>query len=365
MPKSVLTVVVIPLTTSGLHCGADRTATIGRAAPEVIPLTHERAPLRQRTPARSQRRIVLVIPLTTSGLHCGGQRTRVQLTRESSSRSPRAGSIAAGLGRSGAPERLRSSSRSLTSGLHCGGINGSATGDRTVIPLIHERAPLRQRLDHKRRRSARSHPAHPRAGSIAATLRTAVGTCGEASSRSPRAGSIAATAARRSRSTVSTSHPAHSRAGSIAASTRRRSRARRHDVIPLTTSGLHCGAIAGQRARGRHAESSRSLTSGLHCGGDWPTRERPPRSSRSLTSGLHCGAPRRQPSAQRTCAVIPLTTSGLHCGRTCAACRDRPGSARHPAHSRAGSIAAATGSPHICAARSGHPAHHERAPLRQ
>ena len=272
-----------------------------------------------------------------------------------SSRSPRAGSIAASTRAATADARashpahherapLRPGptvstvpARShviplTTSGLHCGGSVHVPSGQARRHPAHHERAPLRPHGQQSRGLAGSSRS--PRAGSIAAMHAPGAGLM-SGSSRSPRAGSIAAG-----------SRP--SAEGSAAA------------VIPLTTSGLHCGC----RHRGlrlRLVASSRSPRAGSiaaqHHGGHRAVvpghpahHERAPLRlawPRILlihapvipltTSGLHCGcrARRLRPG---TVEVIPLTTSGLHCGQ----------------------LMLTRGQP----ARGGHPAHHERAPLR-
>ena len=184
---------VIPLTTSGLHCGlvASVSTSCGQS---VIPLTTSGLHCGgfRVVPVDAHH---MVIPLTTSGLHCGAVFANGELVIDGSSRSPRAGSIAAASRRVTQIPPLRH-------------------------PAHHERAPLRLRrpvdLHVPRDPSSRS----PRAGSIAAFTNPDRRPPVNMSSRSPRAGSIAARApSRRGPSApVSSRSP---RAGSIAAGCRR------------------------------------------------------------------------------------------------------------------------------------------------
>ena len=278
-----------------------------------------------------------------------------------SSRSPRAGSIAAD--RTTRPRRPDWAVIPLTtSGLHCGtGYGMRCHCESASHPAHHERAPLRRGVQ------------GPRSGAI------------WRSSRSPRAGSIAAT---------------HLGAGGKTA----------NGVIPLTTSGLHCGEFAAANghaqcessrspragsiaARGTvitgtaERTSSRSPRAGSIAASGPPARPgRSPASSRSPRAGSIAAAMARQyawssPESSRSpragsiaaCStrftasamfrVIPLTTSGLHCGTSTTSFAEEL--CRHPAHHERAPLRLVASYGEWTSGRSRHPAHHERAPLRQ
>ena len=329
---------VIPLTTSGLHCGR-RVSTAEPVASAVI-------------------------PLTTSGLHCGAGYRGYDEDSTSSSRSPRAGSIAAPP--ASAPSRaLLASSRSPRAGSIAAGHavrTGAASGRH---PAHHERAPLRP--VHRLRRWPVRPPRHP-AHHERAPLR-------------PAAASASPTRRRRR-------HPAHHERAPL-----RPARCQRADgpaaelVIPLTTSGLHCGPARQRGTVQRLGSSSRSPRAGSIAA---PPASAPTRAWRCRHPAHHERAPLRRigrtPFGYRQEGVIPLTTSGLHCGSRpdhaerlgdvssrsprAGSIAAEPstrrlaqvdGSSRSP---RAGSIAAGTPSGHVADSGRRHPAHHERAPLR-
>ena len=330
---------VIPLTTSGLHCGGeepgydedldDESSRSPRAGSIAAPPAS--APTRAwRWSSRSPRagsiaaplavqdRGVVggVIPLTTSGLHCGFTPHARALRPETSSRSPRAGSIAAAWPRSPTPHST-TSSRSPRA--------GSIAAPRCQRGTV-------QRLGS----SSRS----PRAGSIAAPRcqRGTVQRLGS-SSRSPRAGSIAAPPASAPTRAWRCRHPAH------------------HERAPLRRMGVLRSVRAGRRHPAHHERAPLRQVVPDHAERLGDVSSRSPRA----------GSIAAEPSTRRLAQVrrvIPLTTSGLHCGRHALRPRrrQRAPSSRSP---RAGSIAAGATRGRRRCLPAGHPAHHERAPLRR
>ena len=377
-----------------------------------------------------------------------------------SSRSPRAGSIAAASA-TPRPAGAGASSRSPRAGSIAAERTEAQAGSGVSHPAHHERAPLRQmpwnrHVTARRAGSSRS----PRAGSIAASssrrrrrrphgrghpahherapLRRDPGADlpvgGVRSSRSPRAGSIAACAGVFGHEIGVGESSRSPRAGSIAARAGVHAATPVSTVIPLTTSGLHCGTICPATADDQPVIPL--TTSGLHCGlagqaeirdcNLWSSRSpragsiaarptflqhvissrhpahheraplrrcirahgsvRPGESSRSpragsiaapaarggravrpaviplTTSGLHCGLFWPRVDLSPRWQVIPLTTSGLHCGGSSADVTRStlPG---HPAHHERAPLRRSLITPYF-ATSGGHPAHHERAPLR-
>jgi len=183
--------VVVPVVTTGLHCGG-----LGRAGRRQNragrPRRHDGAPLRQGGCQVGAVGSLEVVPVVTTGLHCGH--------------------------RGGAKSRPASSVVPVvTTGLHCGAVVAALLGTGgTGRPRRHDGAPLRRLVE----------PVDARGQGV--------------SSPSSRRGSIAASAS----PTAGTSN---------------------NVVVPVVTTGLHCGAMLTDEAT-RQGIVVPVVTTGLHCG---------------------------------------------------------------------------------------------------
>ena len=160
-------VIVVPVVTTGLHCGLDRRRgdTRGR---HRRPRRHDGAPLRRHGPVAHREGLFPVVPVVTTGLHCGTDAYVMEPKLDGSSPSSRRGSIAASISATtrtsrssrrprrhdGAPLRRRRARprrpRShvvpvVTTGLHCGPHPWGRTATRPASrPRRHDGAPLRR-----------------------------------------------------------------------------------------------------------------------------------------------------------------------------------------------------------------------------
>ena len=152
-------VIVVPVVTTGLHCGAmvllrtargsfqsspsSRRGSIAAPTPTSWsrswtgrPRRHDGAPLRRRFPRLPERPDHRVVPVVTTGLHCGGGGQGPGGPGPMSSPSSRRGSIAAPIPGGGQPH-VRLVVPVVTTGLHCG-VMGSpdAFVAYTVVPVV-------------------------------------------------------------------------------------------------------------------------------------------------------------------------------------------------------------------------------------
>ncbi len=207
---------VVPVVTTGLHCGKVQPLKEESTPTEVVPVVTTGLHCGPYFGGK-RRAAPLVVPVVTTGLHCGKAAARsVRSARLRSSPSSRRGSIAATVAGRSLGRRRRSSPSSrrgsiaarssprcsalvarvvpvVTTGLHCGVLSSpSMRAVRACRPRRHDGAPLRPRPAPRPARQTTWSSPSSRRGSIAARCSPMRRPVKVLSSPSSRRGSIAA-----------------------------------------------------------------------------------------------------------------------------------------------------------------------------